>query len=314
MQAVTIVDTNLVWQSRPDPEPGPGELLVAVRAAGLNGADMLQRLGFYPPPHGAPADIPGMEFAGEVVGTGSSVTRFHPGDRVMGLVGGGAQAELVTVPESVVLPVPDGLGWDEAGGFPEVYFTAYDGLVSQGRLSAGDRVLISGAAGGVGTAGVQLAHRAGAQVVASVRSQEMHELVRQLGADLVIEPDQVGKHGPYDVSLELVGAPGVDETLPALAVGGRIVVIGVGAGAKVELNLLALMSKRATIGGATLRARPLEQKAALARAVEAEVLPGLVAGELRVPVAATFPFSEATAAYQRFTDGGKLGKIVLVDG
>ena len=300
MHAVTIVDHELVWRPHPDPEPGP--------------ADLLQRRGLYPPPPGAPEDIPGMEFAGEVVATGPSVSRFAVGDRVMALVGGGAQAELVTVPEVVALPVPDGLGWAEAGGFPEVFSTAHDALFTQGRLVAGDRLLVSGAAGGVGTAGVQLGHAAGAHVVASVRAAELREQVRGLGADEVVGPDEVGGHGPYDVSLELVGAPGVVPALEALATGGRIVVIGVGAGAKVELNLLALMGRRATIGGSTLRARPLGEKAAVADAVAAEVLPQLVDGTVRVPVAATFGLSEAAAAYDRFAAGAKFGKVVLLAG
>ncbi len=314
MHAVTIVDHELVWLEHPDPEPGPGELLVAVRAAGINGADLLQRRGLYPPPPGSPEDIPGMELAGEVVATGTSVSRFAVGDRVMALVGGGAQAELVTVAESVALPVPDGLEWAEAGGFPEVFSTAYDALVTQGRLAPADRVLVSGAAGGVGTAAVQLAHAIGSHVVASVRAAELHESVRGLGADEVIGPDEVEDHGPYDVSLELVGAPGVAPALGALATGGRIVVIGVGAGAKVELNLLALMGKRATIGGSTLRARPLGEKASVARAVEAEVLPWLVDGTVRVPVAATYALADAAAAYDRFAAGAKFGKVVLLAG
>jgi NADPH:quinone reductase-like Zn-dependent oxidoreductase len=285
---------------------------VAVRAAGINGADLLQRKGLYPPPPGVPEDIPGMELAGEVVATGASVTRFAVGDRVMALVGGGAQAELATVAEEVALPVPDGLGWAEAGGFPEVFATAHDALVTQGRLVAGDRLLVSGAAGGVGTAGVQLGRALGAHVVASVRATELHPQVRALGADEVVEPDGVPDHGPYDVSLELVGAPGIGPALGALATGGRIVVIGVGAGARVELDLLALMGKRATIGGSTLRARPLGQKAAVTRAVGDRVLPWLADGTVRVPVAATFPLSEAAAAYGRFAAGAKLGKIVLV--
>ena len=236
MQATTLVDTALVWASRPDPVPAPGELLVAVRAAGINGADLMQRQGFYPAPPGWPPDIPGMEFAGEVVGTGSGTTRFEVGDRVMSIVGGGAQAELLTVPEAFVLPVPDSTSWEEAGGFPEVFFTAYDALITQAGLTAGERVLISGGAGGVGTAAVQIAHAAGAQVVGSVRNPDMHDAVRALGADEVIEPDQVPDHGPYDVSLELVGAPGVTAALGAMATGGRIVVIGVGAGASVEVQ------------------------------------------------------------------------------
>ena len=314
MRAVTIVENQLVWAEHPDPVPAAGELLVAVAAAGLNAADLLQRKGFYPAPPGVPADIPGMEFAGEVVAVGEGVTRYTVGDRVMALVGGGAQAELVTVAESVALPVPAGLAWPAAGGFPEVFSTAHDALVTQGRLVAGDRVLISGAAGGVGSAAVQLAHAAGAQVVASVRNPDLRQRVSDLGADRVIEPGQEGDHGPYDVSLELVGGPGVVDALGALATGGRIVVIGVGAGAKVELNLLALMGKRATIGGSTLRARSLPEKTAVARKVEAEVLPGLADGSLVVPVADTFPLADADAAYQRFAAGAKFGKIVLVNG
>jgi NADPH2:quinone reductase len=313
MQAVTIVDTSLVWQSRPDPVPAPGELLVAVHSAGINGADLMQRQGFYPAPPGWPPDIPGMEFAGEVVGAGSATTRFKSGDRVMTIVGGGAQAELLTVPEAFVLPVPDPIGWEEAGGFPEVFFTAHDALFTQAGLTAGERVLISGAAGGVGTAAVQIAHTAGAEVVASVRNPDLHDAVRALGADKTIEPDQVNDCGPYDVSLELVGAPGVAAALGAMATGGRIVVIGVGAGATVEVNLLTIMQKRARIGGSTLRGRSVEEKAEVARAIEADVLPRLAAGQIKVPLAATYPMEDATAAYERFAAGGKLGKIVLVN-
>ncbi|HEX3840275.1 MAG TPA: NAD(P)H-quinone oxidoreductase [Acidimicrobiales bacterium] len=313
MQAVTIVDTSLVWQARPDPEPGPDELLVAVHAAGINGADLMQRQGFYPAPPGWPPDIPGMEFAGEVVRAGSATSRFRPGDRVMTIVGGGAQAELLTVPEAFVLPVPDSISWEEAGGFPEVFFTAYDALFAQAGLTAGERVLISGCAGGVGTAAVQLAHAAGAEVVGSGRNPERHDGVRALGADLVIEPDQVSENGPYDVSLELVGAPGVSAALGAMATGGRIVVIGVGAGANLDINLLAIMQKRVRLTGSTLRGRSVEEKAEVARAVEAHVLPQLASGQIKVPVAATYPLAEANAGYERFAAGGKLGKIVLVN-
>jgi NADPH2:quinone reductase len=313
MQAVTIVDTSLVWESRPDPVPAPGELLVAVRAAGINGADLMQRQGFYPAPPGWPPDIPGMEFAGEVVGAGSGTTRFKVGDKVMTIVGGGAQAELLTVPEAFVLPVPDGISWEEAGGFPEVFFTAHDALFTQAGLAAGERVVVSGAAGGVGTAAVQIAHAAGAQVVASVRNPDLHDGVRALGADEVIEPDQVQDSGPYDVSLELVGAPGVSAALGVMATGGRIVVIGVGAGASVELNLLTIMQKRVRLMGSTLRGRSVEEKAAVAKAVEADILPKLASGQIKVPLAAIYPMADATEGYERFAAGGKLGKIVLVN-
>jgi NADPH:quinone reductase-like Zn-dependent oxidoreductase len=314
MQAVTLVDTALIWESRPDPVPAPGELLVAVHAAGINGGDLMQRQGFYPAPPGWPPDIPGMEFAGEVVGVGSATSRFKVGDRVMSIVGGGAQAELLTVPEAFVLPVPDSISWEEAGGFPEVFLTAHDALFTQAGLTAGERVLVSGCAGGVGTAAVQMAHAAGAQVVGSVRNPDLHDAVRALGADEVIEPDQVPDRGPYDVSLELVGAPGVTAALGAMATGGRIVVIGVGGGgASLELNLLVVMQKRVRIGGSTLRGRSVEEKAEVAGAVESDVLPRLASGQIKVPVAATYPMADAAEGYERFAAGGKLGKIVLVN-
>jgi NADPH:quinone reductase len=312
MRAVVIKDTQLYWEERDDPTPGDTELLVEVRAAGLNSADLMQRQGFYPAPPGAPADIPGMELAGEVVAVGSQVTRFSPGDRVMSLVGGGAQATMAVVEESHALAVPDSLTWPEAGGFPEVFCTAFDALFSQADLRMGERVLVSGAAGGVGTAGVQLAAATGATVVATVRHAGRHEEVGALGAAVVIDPDDVGDHGPYDVVLELVGAASLPTVLPHLATGARVVVIGVGSGAKIELNLSQLMVTRARIGGATLRGRTRREKANVAAAVTAQVLPLVEAGRLRVPICATFPMAEASAAYDFFSAGGKLGKVVLV--
>ncbi len=312
MHAVTIVEGALVWAERDDPVPGPGELLVRVRAAGVNGADLLQRRGLYPPPPGVAADVPGLELAGEVVALGEGAGRFGPGDRVMSIVAGGGQAELAVVPEGSALPVPDGLGLEEAGGLPEVFSTAHDALVSQAGLHAGERVLVSGAAGGVGTAAVQLAHALGATVVASVRSPEARAAVATLGADVVVDPAEVGEAGPYDVCLELVGAPALAAALPAMAAGGRVVVIGVGAGARLELDLLAVMGRRLRLGGSTLRARSLEEKAAVAAGVARDVLPLVASGAVRVPVWATMPMAEAQAAYDRFAAGGKVGKLVLV--
>ncbi len=314
MHAVTIVEGDLVWREHPDPAPRAGELLVAVRAAGINAADLIQRKGIYPAPPGVPPDIPGLEFAGEVVGLGLGTTRFAVGDRVMAVTGGGGQAELALIPEANALPVPEGLAWEQAGAFPEVFSTAHDALFTQARLAAGDRVLISGAAGGVGTAAVQLAHAAGAHVVASVRSAARHAEVAALGADEVIVPDQAIDHGPFDVSLELVGAGGVVAVLPALSIGARVVVIGVGAGAKLEINLLALMQRRSTIGGSTLRTRTVDEKTAVARAVEEHVLPGLAEGRLIVPIAEEIPLAEGARGYAEFAKGGKFGKIVLVAG
>lgn len=310
MRAVTISDGALSIAERPDPEPGSGEVLVAVRAAGVNGADILQRKGAYPAPPGAPADIPGLELAGEVVARGPGAERFAIGDRVMAVVGGGGQAELAVVHERAAMPVPESVDWPRAGGLAEVFVTAHDAIFGQAGLRPGERLLVHGGAGGVGTAAIQLGRAAGARVTATVRNEALRAEVEKLGA-AAIGPEGFEEDGPFDVVLELIGAPNLPADLNALATGGRIVVIGVGAGFKAEVNLLAVMGKRATIGGSTLRARPLEQKASAMRRVEAEVLPLFESGALTVPVAATFPLAEAEAAYERFTAGGKLGKVVL---
>jgi putative PIG3 family NAD(P)H quinone oxidoreductase len=310
MRAATIRDKEIAIEEHPDPAPGTGEVLVRVRAAGLNGADMMQRRGLYPAPPGSPQDIPGLELAGEVVGLGPGATRFAEDERVMALVGGGAQAELAVVHERQLMPVPAALDWPAAGGLPEVFTTAHDAIFVQAGLRSCERLLVHGGAGGVGTAAIQLGRASGARVSATVRREELREQVSALGAE-AIAPEDFARHGPFDVILELVGAPNMPENLSALATGGRIAVIGVSAGAKTELNLLALMGKRARIHGSTLRARSLEEKAVSARLLEHEVLPLFDSAALRVPIAATFPLDEAAAAYERFTAGGKLGKIVL---
>ena len=313
MRAVTIRDKQLLIEEHPDPEPGSGEVLVRVKAAGLNGADMHQRRGLYPAPPGAPQDIPGLELAGEVAQLGTGASRFKLGDRVMGIVAGGGQAELAVVHERILMPVPDNLGWPEAGGVPEVFTTANDAVFTQAELEHGEHLLVHGAAGGVGTAAVQLGHAAGARVTATVRNPELREQVAALGAD-AIAPEGFAEHGPFDVILELVGAPNLADNVNSLSVGGRIAVVGIGAGAKADLHLGALMAKRARIHGSMLRPRPLEGKALTARAMERSVLPLLADGTVRVPIAATFPLEQAEAAYERFEAGGKLGKIVLVMG
>jgi putative PIG3 family NAD(P)H quinone oxidoreductase len=312
MRAATVRDKQILVEEHPDPEPGAGEVLVRVRAAGLNGADIHQRQGGYPAPPGSPPDIPGLELAGEVAALGTGALRFSEGDRVMAIVGGGGQAELATVHERQLMPVPDGLEWAAAGGVPEVFTTAHDAIFTQCGLRPGERLLVHGAAGGVGTAAVQLGRATGAHVTATVRNEELREGVAGLGAHEVLEPAGFEEHGPFDVILELVGAPNMAGNLQALAPGGRIVVIGVGGGFKAEVNLLALMGKRATLRASTLRARPLEEKAATARAMEKHVLPLLTSGEVRVPVAATYDLVDAAAAYDRFTAGAKLGKVVLL--
>jgi len=311
MLAAVIADEEVSAQERPDPEPGHGEILVRIRAAGVNGADVLQRRGLYPAPPGSPPDIPGLEFAGEVVGRGSGAERFEEGDRVMAVVGGGGQAQLAVVHERGAMPVPDALDWPGAGGTPEVFTTAHDAIFTQAGLKAGERLLVHGAAGGVGTAAIQLARTAGAEVVATVRREELRDQVAALGAN-AIDPEGFGDHGPFDVVLELVGAPNLAANVKALATGGRIAVIGIGAGAKAELNLGALMGKRGRVMASTLRARPLEEKAAAARALERHVLPLFERGLLEVPIAETFPLERVEDAYERFAEGGKVGKVVIL--
>ncbi|HUA12576.1 MAG TPA: zinc-binding dehydrogenase [Solirubrobacteraceae bacterium] len=310
MRAVTISDGEIVVAEREDPCAGAGEVLVRVRGAGLNGADMMQRRGLYPPPPGIPADIPGMELAGEVAALGDGATRFAVGDRVMAIVGGAGQAELAVVHERQLMPVPAALDWGAAGGLPETFTTAHDALFTQAGLASGERVLVHGGAGGVGTAAIQLATVAGARVTATVRDEACRGAVAELGAT-VIAPEDFAGAGPYDVILELVGAPNMQANVAALATGGRICVIGVGAGAKFELNMLALMGARGRIHGSTLRPRPLEEKALTARALERDVLPNFERGLLEVPVAAALALDEAPRAYDLFAAGGKLGKIVL---
>lgn len=292
MRAVVIHEAKLRVEERPDPEPRAGQLLVRVRAAGVNNADLAQRAGRYPAPAGAPQDIPGLECAGET----------EDGRRVMALLPGGGQAEAVAVDARHTLDVPDGVPWEQAGGFMEAFATAHDALFTQAGLRAGERLLVTGAAGGVGVAAVQLGVAAGAQVTASARHH--HDELRALGATLEVE-------GPYDVILELVGGEGLARAVELLASRGRIAVIGTGAGARAEIDFGLLMRRRGRIHGSTLRSRTDEEKAEVVRRLAEHALPLLARGEIRVPVEATFPLERAGDAYARFAAGGKLGKIVL---
>ena len=294
MRAVVIVNGRLEIEERPEPVPRNGEVLIRVRATGVNGADLMQRLGHYPPPPGAPPDIPGLECAGETEG----------GDRVMALLPGGGHAELVAVHESHVLPVPDNVDWPQAGGFVEVFATAHDALFTQAALSAGERLLVNGAAGGVGVAGVQLGVEAGAYVTGTAR-HHLEDLI-ELGATDT-EPS-----GSYDVILELVGGDNLRTNLEHLNLKGRIAVIGVGAGATAQVHFGRLMATRGRIHGSTLRPRSREEKAEVIRRLEADVLPLLAEGRVVVPVHATYPLDRAQEAYDAFAAGGKFGKIVLV--
>ncbi len=294
MRAAVIRDGALVIEEQPDPEPRDGEVLIRVRAAGINGADLAQRGGHYPAPPGSPADIPGLECAGELPGTG---------ERVMALLGGGGQAELAVVDARHTLPVPDGVDWPEAGGFVETFATAHDALFTQAELQPGERLLVNGAAGGVGTAAVQLGVAVGAAVTGATRSNA--DRVRALGAATEAE-------GEYDVILELVGGDNLRTDLQRLAPLGRLAVIGTGAGRKVEVDFGHLLGKRGRIHGSHLRNRSADEKAEVMARLRREVIPLLAEGRVRVPVHATYPLERAQEAYEAFLVPGKFGKLVLV--
>lgn len=292
----------------------PGAVVVRVRAAGLNAADLQQARGDYPAPPGWPADVPGLEVAGEVEQVGPGVTGVVPGDRVMALVGGGGHAERITVPADLLLPVPEGLPWEEAAGFPEAFSTAWDALVTQAGVGVGDRVLITGAAGGVGTAMVQVAAVSGAQPVASVRRTELHDRVRSLVPDgrvVVVPPGQVAAHAPYDVIVELVGGTDCLRRVALLRSRGKILVVGVQAGTTAPLRMFDLMLARAQLIGTTIRGRSAAEKVHLAAAVRTSVVPLLAQGRLRVPVDAAFPLDRFADAYARLAGPGKFGKVIL---
>jgi putative PIG3 family NAD(P)H quinone oxidoreductase len=299
-------------EERPDPVPGAEDVVVRVRFAGLNPADAIQRAGGYPAPPGSPPDIPGLEVAGTVEAHGERVTAWQPGDRVFGLVGGGGLASRVLVHERCVSRIPDSLGEREAAAVPEAFITAHDAIRSQAGLRMGETLLVHGAAGGVGTAAIQIGSRAGARVLAVVRSDGAAEAVTKLGAEALRDQGfERGLTGEVDVILELVGAPHFPANLDVLAPKGRIVVVGVGAGQEVTLPLRVLMARRASIRGTVLRARPLEEKASAVRAFEREVVPGLADGGIRALVDSVYPAEEFAAAYDRLEGRGKVGKVLL---
>ena len=312
MRAVIINDEKLEIIERPTPDPGPYDVVVAVRAAGINAADLLQRQGFYPPPPGWPVDVPGMELGGVVSAVGERVNEPLLGRRVCALVGGGAQATHCVVPSEHLIYIPNHVSWDEAGGFAEAFTTAHDALVTQGQVQSGDRVLISGAAGGVGTAGVQIAHAFGCHVTAVTRTNEHHQRLRAFGADDTITLDQVPSIEPVNVVLELVGASHFSLAQHVLAPFARVVVIGVsGGGSRVEVDLLTIMRVRATVSGSTLRSRSREEKAEVIGLVNQALVPLWTTEELKVPIAATFPLANAEEAYDFFSRPGKFGKVIL---
>jgi NADPH:quinone reductase len=305
----------------PDPRPARGEVLVRVRAAALNRADLLQRRGLYPPPPGYAPDRPGLELAGEVEALGEGVTVWRKGDRVMAIAAGEAQAEFAVVHERMLLPVPEGLSFDEAGALPEAGITSHDALFTLGALRPGAAVLVHAVGSGVGTVAVQLARAAGATVIGTSRTREKLTRAQALGLDhgLVVEQPPKFAHEVFRLTngrgaalvLDFVGAPFLAENLAALAPAGRIVQIGTMAGAKAELDLGMLMRARAAIVGTVLRPRPLEEKIAATQAFGRDVLPLVAAGRVKAVVDAVLPAGEARAAHERLERNESFGKLVL---
>jgi len=301
-------------EERPEPAPSGDDVLLAVRYAALNPADLSQREGRYPAPPGSPQDVPGIEVSGTVIACGPTARRFAPGDRVFGIVGGGGLAERVLVHELHVTGVPERLDDLAAAAVPEAFVTAHDAILVQAGLRPGELLVVNGANGGVGTAAVQIASVSGARVLATVRAAALRDDVAALGAT-VIAPDELVDRaragGGADVVLELVGAPNLDPDLKALAVKGRVVIVGTGAGGEAPLDLRKLMERRAHLVGTVLRARPLEEKAAAVRAFAREVVPHLATGRITPLVDRVFPAGEAAAAFDRLQEPGKLGKVLL---
>ncbi|MCW4354522.1 zinc-binding dehydrogenase [Hoyosella sp. YIM 151337] len=311
MSAVVIDGGTFTLEQRPLPTVGPQDVLVRVAAAGLNAADLAQAQGAYPAPPGVPADIPGLECAGRVVRAGSGVSGAV-GERVMALVGGGAHAEYVAVPATHLIPIPENVDDLTAAGFVEAFSTAWDGLVNQARIGAGERVLITGAAGGVGTALIQVAVGQGACVVASVRDRSLHDKVRALVPGLtVVTPESEEAHGPYDVIVELAAGSGLGAKVHWVHPYGRILVIGLSDWEPVPIRLIDMMTRRARILGTTIRARSIAEKTLVARSVDRHLVPRLAAGEIGVPIDSVFALSKYAHAYQRLAERGKFGKVVL---
>lgn len=302
----------------PDPVAGPGELLVEVRAAGVNHAEPMQLAGRYPPPPGE-SEVPGLECAGVVAAVGAGVEGWAPGDRVMALLAGGGHAERVAVPAGQAMPIPEGLSFVEAAAVPESGLTAWTNLVAEGGLAAGEAVLITGATGGVGSFAVQLAAALGGRVIAAGRDRGRLAPLAGLGAEALVPLDDdlpeavrraTGGRGA-DLVLDLVGGEHLPRLLAALAPQGRLVLVGLLAGARAEIDLARVLRRHLRIVGSTLRPRPREEKARLVAAFAAFALPRLADGRLRPLVDAVVPFADAAAAYRRLTEGGGLGKVVL---
>ncbi|MFE0592914.1 NAD(P)H-quinone oxidoreductase [Micromonospora echinospora] len=325
MRAITIPEPGgpeaLCWSEVPDPEPGPGEVVVDVRASAVNRADLLQRQGHYPPPPGASA-YPGLECAGVVAATAPDVTGWRVGQEVCALLAGGGYAERVAVPAGQLLPVPAGVDPVDAAALPEVACTVWSNVVQIARLAAGETLLVHGGGSGIGTFAIQLGAALGATVVVTARAAK-HERLRELGAshtvdyreqDFVEEVRRVTDGRGADVILDIMGGAYLGRNVAALATGGRLVVIGMQGGRKAELDLGMLLAKRASVTATALRSRPVAEKAAIVRGVREQVWPLVESGRIRPVVDRRMPMSDAAGAHRLVESSDHLGKVLLVTG
>ncbi len=300
----------------PTPTPGQGEILIRVRAAGVNRPDILQRLGFYPPPPGAPATL-GLEVAGEIAALGPGVRRWSLGDQVVALLGGGGYAQFAVVDARHALPLPKGLDFAEGAGVPETVFTVFANVFEHGALMTGETFLVHGATSGIGATAIQMAKAAGAKVIATARGAAKAEQARALGADVAIDATsedfaaQANAFGGADVILDMVGGDYAPKDLECLKPGGRLVYIAFQAGGRIEVDVQKVMQKRLTITGSTLRPRSLDEKARLAAAIEARVWPWIEQGLVKTVVDRRFPIADAAAAHAWLEQGAHVGKVVL---
>jgi putative PIG3 family NAD(P)H quinone oxidoreductase len=324
MHAVVITEPGdpevLSWQEVPDPEPGPGEVVIKVAASAVNRADLLQRMGLYPPPPGAPL-YPGLECSGTIAALGEGVSGWKAGDQVCALLAGGGYAEQVRVPAGQVLPVPAGVTLVEAAALPEVTCTVYSNVFQIGQLAAGETLLVHGGSSGIGTMAIQLGVAYGARVACTAGSEQKLARCRELGADIAINyktenfvaalRKATGGHGA-DVILDIMGAAYLARNVEALAVDGRLVIIGMQGGMTAELNIAALQARRASIAATGLRVRPLAEKAAVVAAVREHVWPLIASGQVRPVVHAEFGMSQAAQAHRMLATSNHTGKIVLL--
>jgi len=318
MRAIAITKPGgpevLALVERPLPEPARGEVRVRVRATAVNRADLLQRMGHYPAPADSPPDVPGLEIAGEVDKLGEGVERLKVGDRVFGLVGGGGYSEAVVTHERALAQIPHGMSFEQAAAVPEAFITAHDAMVTQAGLKPGETVLITAVASGVGTAALQLARAMGAFVVGTARTPDKLGNLRALGLTSSFVPID-GKYPASspapNVIVELVGGSYLAEDLKVIQPLGRIVLVGLLAGRKLELDLDRILTKRVRIFGTVLRSRPIEEKIAATRAFEQQVVPLLASGALKPITDIVLPLAEAARAHERMASNETLGKIVL---